>query len=140
VEPCELDADPCIVYYPTGQISWTFDRSGWGEPTDCHDQGTADAGLHAVTLSDQQLILWPDGQGGYTYSGHGIDVEVESQGCHVDLPVNYFEVIKYDNYQVSGDLQTIQGQNSYPGSQNDLWEYGWSFSAAACPQGGGVCQ
>jgi hypothetical protein len=134
---CEGGFNPCIVYYPTGKIDWTVD---WSIPTrSCHDQGTVAAGEHTIIPSDQQLILWPDGQGGYTYSGHGFDPVVRSEVCNVDAPVEYFNVPEYENYPASADLQTIQGEYSY-GPPNNRWEYAWSFSAVACRRTSGVCQ
>lgn len=132
---CEANADPCLVYYPTGEVSWVFDRCcfpqiGGGGVPDCRDTGTLEIGVGSIIPSDQQLILQPNGLG-YTYSGHGVRPtgDVYSTACGSRFVGEYFYAPESENYAVSDDLQTIQGEYRITGQGiYDEIVYTWHFT------------
>jgi len=132
---CEADEDPCLVYYPTGEISWVYDRccypqEGGGGVPDCRETGTVEAGTGSIIPGDQQLILRPDDLG-YTYSGYGFVPNSSTPGCGSQRGVGeYFLAPEEEGYFISSlDPKTIQGEYRTTGQgPYDVIVYTWHFT------------
>lgn len=112
-EYCELDPDPCLVYTPRGDIDWHVSHVHPTIPPCVEEHsGTIPAG-NIIIRSDQELVLRPDGTGGYFYSGTGLDPTFFLDlACGIGGDVsglNYFQAPEFENFHVSPDGRTISG-------------------------------
>jgi hypothetical protein len=139
-EQCELDPDPCLVYTPRGFIDWNYSYTR-GQPFPCVEDysGTVAAGS-IIIRRDQELLLRPDGSGGYFYSGQGfdpnfsIDIVCEISGCCA--PVNFFHAPESEGFKVSADGQTISGHyefSPFNDSGPETYEYDWQLEYVGEP-------
>ncbi|MDO8615938.1 MAG: hypothetical protein Q7T33_09435 [Dehalococcoidia bacterium] len=129
---CEVEPEPCLLYIPKGDIDWTYSytRMG-GSPCSEEYSGTIPAG-NVIARYDQELLLRPDGDGGYFYSGNGLDptffIEIVCEATGGYAPVHYFAAPESEQFRVGEDGRTISGSYSYLGSEGrGTFEFEWDL-------------